>query len=347
MIDSSPPPLPVQDPISYDDASGHNDDDRLNDENQRGHGGHERDFIIDEDEDDGAVQQSSPLAMESDRKEDDVNDDEERHAKRRRISISSPEVEVKESPSSLAEAEDEWDAEMQDAASVIESLDPEPATSDNEVGSDVGVIQEATEKTGESSPDHEGRLLARALQPTFQEAPRFKPAELPEGATPPEPLPDAFSPRRKGAKYVNGGLAAELRDWLIDVEAGFSSGLAAGSAARNEEWVARIQVNELRATYPSAQGMKLVLGRQVVSNPPNANKTTGNSQTRDGNEEATEILGNSTFRLILAGPGRLSGLGVGNDGRPGVILGIGRPTWEVIVDGLGRWGVACDWAVLR
>jgi hypothetical protein len=86
--------------------------------------------------------------------------------------------------------------------------------------------------------------------------------------------------------------------------------------------------------------MTLVLGRLVLGGMNNAD--------REGEGEGAKVvLSTNTLRIILAGPGRLSGLGVGNDVRPGVILGIARPTWEVLLEGLGRWGVACDWVVLR
>ncbi|KAI0912115.1 hypothetical protein F4823DRAFT_583298 [Ustulina deusta] len=340
VIDSSPPPLPGADRLDYADDDGDGDDDGDDDGRVRGDEryersriGYEQDSVIDEDE---VVQASSPIRMGSD--DEDHDRDEERRAKRRRISISPPDVGIEES-SSLPGIECEVDLEMQDIVQGIESSVSEPAMSENDV--DVDDI----ENTGATSAHYEEKQPSKAHQPTFQRAPRFKPAELPEGAPRPEPLPDAFSPRRKGAKYVSGGLAAELRDWLVDVEAGIGSGSAAGSGAKGDgEWVARIQVDDLCGTNGGTRGMTLVLGRQVLSSRANA---SGDRQAQGESEEVVEVLGNNTFRLILAGPGRLSGLGVGNNVRPGVLLGIARPTWEVVLDGLGRWAVACDWVVLR
>ncbi|KAJ3567225.1 hypothetical protein NPX13_g6847 [Xylaria arbuscula] len=101
-IDTSPPPPPGKDPVvDYDNASDHADYDTLDDEYQRTHGDHGRDLIIDEDEDgygEEAAQQSSPPALDSDREGADMSDGE-RRVKRRRISISFPEVDVKESQS--------------------------------------------------------------------------------------------------------------------------------------------------------------------------------------------------------------------------------------------------------
>ncbi|KAK5628658.1 hypothetical protein RRF57_004373 [Xylaria bambusicola] len=327
------------DRVSFDEADGDDDYVRLDEEYQRGRAEFQQDTIIDEDD---VVQQSSPLERGSDCEAYDTN--EERDAKRRRVSVSSPDVMIQEPSASIPEIEDILDIEMQDTASAVESLISEPTISENDVESDIAVIQKTAEDTEDSSPYRGERLLVKAHQPTFQKPPRFKPAELPEGAPRPEPLPDVFSPQRKGAKYVAGGLAAELRDWLVDVEAGFGSGSIASATARDEEWVARIQVDDMSDTSPSARGMTLIQGRQILSNKVDA---SSNSQAEGGNEKTENVLGHSTFKLILAGSGRLSGLGVGNDVRPGVVLGIARPTWEVVLDGLGRWGVACDWVVLR
>ncbi|KAI0514551.1 hypothetical protein F5B22DRAFT_610888 [Xylaria bambusicola] len=339
VIDSSPPPVPRQDHVSYDEADDDGDYVGLDDEYQRNRTGFQQDTIIDEDD---VVHQSSPLERGSDCEAYDMN--EERDAKRRRISISSPDIGIQEPSTFLLKTEDILDVDMQDTASAVESLRSEPTISENDEESDVAVIQDAAEGTEDSSPCRGEKLLVKAHRPTFQKPPRFKPAELPGGAPRPEPLPDVFSPQRKGAKYVAGGLAAELRDWLVDVEAGFGSSSIANTTARDEEWVARIQVDDTSDTSPNARGMTLVQGRQILSNKVDANN---NSQAEGRNEEAGDVLGHSIFKLILAGPGRLSGLGIGNDVRPGVVIGIARPTWEVVLDGLGRWGVACDWVVLR
>ncbi|KAI1425694.1 hypothetical protein F5Y12DRAFT_784473 [Xylaria sp. FL1777] len=337
VIDSSPPPLRGADGVDYDNY--HNDRHGGGDDGyERGRVVYEQDSVVDEDE---AVQESSPIAVESDSNGHDGNG--ERRAKRRRISISPPGGGIEES-SSLPDIECELDIEMQDTVLGIESPVLEPATSENDAGLDLPVIQDDIENAGKNISNPE-RYVSKAQQPTFQKAPRFKPAELPEGAPLPEPLPDAFSPRRKGAKYIPGGLAAELRDWLVDVEAGVGSGSAARSNPEYDgEWVARIHVDDFSGTNGGPRGMTLVRGRQVLSSKTNASSA---SQFPSEGDEVAEFLGNNTYRLILAGPGRLSGLGVGSNVRPGVLLGIARPTWEVVIDGLGRWGVACDWVVLR
>ncbi|ORY57255.1 uncharacterized protein BCR38DRAFT_110185 [Pseudomassariella vexata] len=159
--------------------------------------------------------------------------------------------------------------------------------------------------------------LQSAQQPTFRKAPRFKQVEL-AAEQQHEPLPDAFSPHRRGAKYVPGGLAAELRDWLMDIEATTGS-------KRDGEWLAKILVSEAR----TSPGMILARGKRVHD---------------DEDQGPAEDPG--TLNIILAGEGRLIGLARRNEVAPGSVIGIAKPVWEVDIQMEGRWAVACDWVVL-
>ncbi|KAI5927368.1 hypothetical protein F4810DRAFT_650628, partial [Camillea tinctor] len=166
--------------------------------------------------------------------------------------------------------------------------------------------------------------IASAQQPTFLRAPRFVTAADAPQAGPSlsahgsEPRPDVFSPHnRKGHRYVPGGLAASLRDWLVDA--------GSGSARDAEEWIARIRVDEVRSGV--GDGMTLVAGRQVVGG---------------GQPDASA----ASFRVLLAGPGRLTGLARRHEVRPGEVVGVARPTWDVVLRDMGRWAVAYDWAVI-
>jgi hypothetical protein len=63
------------------------------------------------------------------------------------------------------------------------------------------------------------------------------------------PLPDAFSPRRRGQKFVPGGLAAALQTWVIE-----TAHVASQSKARNsekvEDSVHMIKVDEIEGNDP-------------------------------------------------------------------------------------------------
>lgn len=200
-------------------------------------------------------------------------------------------------------------------------------------------------------------------QPTFHRAPRFRQqpdlfsnkndgddegfssaaAIVPAHHHRRDPLPDVFSPhhRRRGAnRYAPGGLAAEVRDWLVDIEAGKSSNASkpgAGGGTGRGEWVAEIVVDDASA----APGMVLVSGR--LRHQGMVAEVMG--EGRAGGDVDTSTSTGDT-KVVLAGPGRLVGLARRNEVTKGVLVGIARPVWEVELQGLGTWTVACDWVVL-
>lgn len=338
MIDTSSPPS---------QESTHPDENHVR---------HEEDCVTDND----AAQWSSPIreangSYDSDENHEHHNQVNERRPKRRRLSLSS-DIEIQESLSNRVD-ERESDEDMRDThpSSPQEIVfDPEsaltgPAVSPSRRDTSEAIAANQVENSRGDYNLQSGKRPSTTQQPKFHKPPRFKPAEVPEAASHAEPLPDAFSPRRKGTKYIPGGLAAELREWLVDVEAGAGSSSSSSSTTglarkRGEEWVARIRVDELRGGYSGARGMTLITGRVVLAV---ANDTHEEGQTQDENEQSSEVLATNTARVILAGPGRLSGLGVSNEVKPGSVIGIARPTWEVVLDELGRWGVSCDWVVLH
>jgi hypothetical protein len=154
----------------------------------------------------------------------------------------------------------------------------------------------------------------------FKPPPQFKAPSATTSLQPQYPLPDAFSPQRRGPKYVNGGLAGELRDWLVDVK-GASDAPTTATVPGNKFFAAAevattglIDIDEVRR----ANGFFLVRGH-------------------DTNDEAVH--------MVLAGEGRLSGLAERRNlvtvGSPVMTL---PPMWDIELEGQ-RWTVACDWYV--
>ncbi|KAK1967479.1 hypothetical protein LY78DRAFT_633849 [Colletotrichum sublineola] len=233
------------------------------------------------------------------------SDVEERTPKRRRISISpvpswhhdaQEDVFMSHHDDPVMKADENWDdhEELSDAKDEYHSDLDAPHMEDEEL----------------SLPDrHEGGMPK--TQPTFRRAPRFKVSDTETFHQ--EGLPEAFSPQRRGAKYVAGGLAAELQSWLAEVK-GWTGG------DRPADLVMNIVVDELRA----GNKMYIVKGRRMVE---------------DG--EASEEI---AARLMLAGEGRLTGLGQKAAVIVGSTVAISQPVWELVLDG-SRWIVACDWSV--
>lgn len=140
-----------------------------------------------------------------------------------------------------------------------------------------------------------------ATQPVFRPPPRFK--QTADESY--EALPDMFSPQRKGAKYVAGGLAAELQGWLSDVKGG-QEDLGKGEQAR-------FTVEEVKP------GTRMYLVRGAFEKDKR--------------------------NVILAGEGKLTGLGRRAVVEEGSRIALGRLGWEVEMDG-EEWYVSCDWSLL-
>ncbi|KAI1211653.1 uncharacterized protein F4807DRAFT_458548 [Annulohypoxylon truncatum] len=342
VIDSSPP---FVERAGGDESSGHRGDPIE---------------VFDVDTDDDAVPESSPIGVESDindyehnyyREESSESEADMRHRspKRRRISISSDfSSDTHASPQHHLDHDRDHDLPMHGADATQRPLLLDPSSS-----------QPLSPVTiNPRSP------ASAQQQPTFLKAPRFKPAEAsPEellhgrgGAA--DPLPDAFSPHRgkrggKGAKYAPGGLAAEVRDWFVDAWAGAS--VAAEAAARraggdggagwggNGEWVARIRVEEVR----EAPGMALVVGRSIGVEGGRGKGGDGDEDGGGGNGVERGDTRMRSVRMVLAGSPRITGLEKRQDVRPGVVVCVGRPTWEISLPEQGRWNVVCEWAILR
>jgi hypothetical protein len=79
--------------------------------------------------------------------------------------------------------------------------------------------------------------------------PAFLVASIPPPSETVAPLPDAFSPRRRGQKFVAGGLASELQSWVIE-----AAQTASQSRPRNalsvDDSVHVIDVNEVKGNGP-------------------------------------------------------------------------------------------------
>ncbi|KAM0200279.1 hypothetical protein ACHAPQ_000326 [Fusarium lateritium] len=208
---------------------------------------------------------------------------EEREAKRRRVSISPM---LESSP--LEEGEYYAPNGIQEE---IHQRDRTPTQDSTQSIQDAIPVQDESKAT---------------QRPTFRAPPRFKPVELDPTM---DGLPAAFSPQRRGAKYIAGGLAAELQGWLSEVK-GWK-----GVVPTTTSSTTKVTVEEIRP----GRRMYLVRGR------------TGTAQGK---------------RYLLAGEGKLTGLGQRMPVSVGSVVEVGQPVWDVKLDG-ETWTVACDWGVSK
>lgn len=266
----------------------------------------------------GAHPESSPnalgdrIASYSPEPENNVNDDQNHHSR-----VGAPEIHMISSspvqPSSPVYGS-EWDQVPQGREE--ESVNSEPTISKfDSIPSPAPATLEPTARF----------TVSKSVPPAFRAGPRFKLTE------PPDKFPihpnayltaDIFSPQRRGARYLPGGLAAELRDWLVDVKGG-----ADGDGDVKAIWSASdlatggIHAVQIIVDAVSSGGVGMTL-------------VTGRVQD-DGR----------VIRIVLAGEGNLEGLG-GNTARviPGAVVAIAPPAWDVHLD--GQWAVAYRWSVV-
>lgn len=160
-------------------------------------------------------------------------------------------------------------------------------------------------------------------QPTFLAAPRFKTSDAVETKKDRPVLPDAFSPQRRGAKYVTGGLAAEVRDWLVQVK---------GASEYDR---------------PTGQSVKFIVDQ--VSHCPEremcliSGDVAQNGHEVDGTPEQDGTGASQPAKVILAGDGRIPGLGCRSVVAQGLMVSMYQPIWDINLKDMGRFAVACDW----
>ena len=131
----------------------------------------------------------------------------------------------------------------------------------------------------------------------------------PQEAT--EPLPEAFSPHRRGQRFVPGGMAATVQQWVLE------TGQAAVQSRRGQGYM---------------RGEDYV---KLEGNVRGSGPFTGRGRMQNG----------SLVDLLLAGCKNSSGDSQMKEIGEGKVVGIRAPVWEVEVDGK-VWTVGVDWRVL-
>ena len=131
----------------------------------------------------------------------------------------------------------------------------------------------------------------------------------PAPSEPTEPLPEAFSPHRRGQKFVPGGLASQVQSWVIE------AGQSAVQSRRQLGWGRR-----------GAEGNEGLLARVAVRKVSGYGMGPWLVEGRDG--EGMLLVRNERETV-----------------EEGMAIGVKAPVWEVVVDG-GGWRVGVDWKVL-
>lgn len=185
--------------------------------------------------------------------------------------------------------------------------------------SDAGHDEEHNETEEDEEYDVQDKTRTRAplQQPTFQPAPRFKPAPEDEllaqdqGSGADALLAAPVTPQRRGAKYLAGGLASQLQGLLSQVKGSETLG---GGDGVGDGAIVRLAVEDVRM----GTRMHLIQGRVL---------------SRGSVAESEGVVKN----YILAGGGaRVVKTG-------SVLRLMAAPAWDVQLD--EEWTVACEWTV--
>lgn len=114
---------------------------------------------------------------------------------------------------------------------------------------------------------------AEMQRPTF-----LRPPQQTQGAI--EPLPEAFSPHRRGQKFVPGGMAATVQQWVLETGQTAAQSRRGQGYQHGDDYVMRARVESAmesnesftaRAKLPDRQSLDILLasGRALNSSPGN------------------------------------------------------------------------------
>lgn len=149
------------------------------------------------------------------------------------------------------------------------------------------------------------------------------------------PLPEAFSPHRRGQKFVPGGMADTVRGWIVDITSSMALNNARGSttATQQPSYKTRILVSSAKS---AALGGDIGLedderAAAVARRSWLLIEGTYFGSQRDS-EPAAAILGAPSSRKKQV------------DVKPGVVVGISAPCWHIHLEGK-QWLVGVDWTV--
>ena len=146
-------------------------------------------------------------------------------------------------------------------------------------------------------------------------APSHRPAFLRPSAEPDEqnePLPETFSPHKRGQKFEPGGMAATVQQWVIETGHAAVQSRKGQGYLKGEDYVTRVKVENFAGDGPFTVRARLANGGRVD--------------------------------VLLAGH-RLPNSAQIQEVSEGCVVGIRAPTWEMELDGT-VWTVGVDWRVL-
>lgn len=132
------------------------------------------------------------------------------------------------------------------------------------------------------------------------------------------------SPHRRGQKYLPGGLASTVREWVFETSQDAARGSLARSRKAEEKWDLMLKAADVKSIDNVGEGMTLLKG------------------------VASSDVGLSESKWILIGKPKIrssedmdrSGMSIG------INVAIKKPTWDLIFPGDEKWHVGVEWAAI-
>ncbi|KAI7219456.1 hypothetical protein KC333_g2970 [Hortaea werneckii] len=160
-------------------------------------------------------------------------------------------------------------------------------------------------------PPESPRLAPHASSYARQRPSFLKPADT--GHESSEPLPELFSPHRRGDKFVPGGMAAAMQTWILQTGQAAIQGRKQQALQRADDFSARLKVEELLGQGPYTAKARTMEGTATDVLLARDNNTSGESR-------ASVVVGH--------------------------VVGIRAPSWQVEIEGK-MWMVAVDWKIIE
>lgn len=143
--------------------------------------------------------------------------------------------------------------------------------------------------------------------------PAFLRPSAPPQEVPSEPLPEVFSPHKCRQRFVPGGMAATVQQWVLEVGQAAAQSRRGKGYLKGEDYVLRVKVEDVEGDGPFMMR---------------------------GVEATGEVV-----EIMLASNGRGPRGGGPDEVAVGRVVGVRAPVWEVDTDGK-TCRVGVDWRVL-
>ena len=166
-------------------------------------------------------------------------------------------------------------------------------------------------------------LPTHSSPPSTSTKPSFLLPAVPQ--SPPSSFSTALSsPHRRGQKYLPGGLASTVREWVFETSQDATRGNLVRSRKAEDKWDLVLQAADVKSINNVGEGMTLLKG--MASSDGRLSKSKWILMGKPKIKSSEEMDGS---RMSV-----------------GVNVAIKKPTWDLIFLGDEKWQVGVEWTVI-